>query len=265
MKGGPTFTDRDSSAAWNQAADAWETFVESGMDYYRHAIHGPALLEICEPLKDRDVLDLGCGQGFFSRQMAKRGARVVGIDLAEKQIAHALRHEAEEPLGIQYHVVSASQVAEHFADRRFHLITACMALHDMAEPQAVFPGAYTLLIPGGRLAFSIPHPCTDTPFREWERQDSLDHGYLKINHYFDSGPTVLRWRMGRLAYHWDSPYWRHTIGEWSAMIASAGFLISGLHEPRATAEQVAQEPHLEDAARLPSFLIFDLVKPQGSP
>lgn len=265
MSRDPPFTDSDSRAAWNKAAGAWETFVESGADYYRHQVHGPALLEICEPLKDLDVLDLGCGQGFYSRQMAKRGARVVGIDIAEQQLARALRHEAQEPLGIEYHVLSAAQVAKRFPEPRFHLVTACMALHDMADPQAVLHSASAVLRQGGRLAFSIPHPCTDTPFREWERQDPVDHGFLKTNRYFDSGPTVLRWRMGRLAYHWDSPYWRQTISEWSSMISAAGFLIRGLHEPRATAEQVEQNPHLEDAARLPAFLIFDLVKPEGSP
>ncbi len=265
MKDDPPFTDDDSRAAWNEAADAWETFVESGQDYYRHVIHGPALLQVCGPLQDQDVLDLGCGQGYFSRQMARRGARVVAIDLAEEQVAHALRHEQEDPLGIEYHVISAAQVAEWFPDRQFDLATACMALHDMSDPQAALHGAFAVLRPGGRLAFSTPHPCTDTPFREWERDDSIDHGYLKINHYFDSGPTVLRWRMGRLTYHWDSPYWRHTISEWSAVIAAAGFLIRRLHEPRATADQVKQDPHLEDAARLPAFLIFDLLKPTRDP
>lgn len=255
------FSDSDSRAAWNQAADAWEVFVESGQDYYRHVVHGPALLEVCEPLQGQDVLDLGCGQGYFSRLMAIRGARVVALDIAEDQVAHARRHEVEEPLGIEYHVISAAQMVAQFVDRKFGLVTACMALQDMAEPEAAVSGAFGVLHPGGRMVFSIPHPCTNTPFREWERADSSDHGYLKIDHYFESGPAIVHWRMGRLAYHWDVPYWRCTLSEWSAMIAAAGFLIRGLHEPRPTAEQVKQNFHLEDAYRLPAFLIFDLLKP----
>jgi hypothetical protein len=54
------FRDEDAHAAWNEAAHAWEDFVESGKDYYRHEIHGPALLAVCEPLAGRRVLDLGC-------------------------------------------------------------------------------------------------------------------------------------------------------------------------------------------------------------
>lgn len=76
-----TFTDSDAAAAWNEGAGAWDEFIESGADYYRHEVHGPALLALCEPLQGRRVLDLGCGQGYFTRQLAARGAQVVGIDL----------------------------------------------------------------------------------------------------------------------------------------------------------------------------------------
>jgi 2-polyprenyl-3-methyl-5-hydroxy-6-metoxy-1,4-benzoquinol methylase len=97
------FHNHDARAAWNEGARAWEEFVESGADYYRHEVHGPALLAVCEPVASLDVLDLGCGQGFFSRQLAKRGAQVVAIDIAEELLAFALKHEKQEPLGITYH------------------------------------------------------------------------------------------------------------------------------------------------------------------
>src|SRR5690606_29895309 len=117
-----------------------------------------------------------------------------------------------------------------------------------------------LVPPGGRMAFSIPHPCTDTPYREWERDEAGNKGALKIDHYFDSGPAMLHWGMQRLLYAWDTPRWLTPIGEWSAMVARAGFLTRRLYEPRPTPEQVARVPHIEDAYRLPMFLIFDLVR-----
>jgi SAM-dependent methyltransferase len=261
MSQGKEFGDGDARAAWNAAADAWDEFVESGADYYRHAVHGPALLRACEPYSGLDVLDLGCGQGFFCRQLARRGARVVAVDLAEQQLAYARQHEAREPLGIEYHLLSATLVAEHWAQGRFQLITACMALHDMADVPAVLRSAFALLPEGGRLVFSIPHPCTDTPFREWERDEAGNKTALKVDSYFDSGPTVCHWSMARLKYHWQSPYWRYTLSEWSDMAGKTGFLLRRLHEPRPTEEQAQQNPHIEDARRLPSFLIFDLVKP----
>ena len=62
MSKNPNFTDEHAREAWDKGADAWEDFVETGKDYYRHSVHGPALLEICGPVGGLDVLDLGCGQ-----------------------------------------------------------------------------------------------------------------------------------------------------------------------------------------------------------
>lgn len=109
------------------------------------------------------------------------------------------------------------------------------------------------------MVVSVPHPCTDTPVRSWERDAGGRKLALKIDRYFDSGPAVCEWQMPRLTAHRETPFWRQTLTEWSAMIAGSGFLIRRLHEPRPKPEQVAQNPELEDCARLPYFLIWDLV------
>jgi 2-polyprenyl-3-methyl-5-hydroxy-6-metoxy-1,4-benzoquinol methylase len=255
------FTDAEARAAWNEGAAAWEAFVESGADYYRHAVHGPALLSACGPVEGRDVLDLGCGQGFFSRELARRGARVVGVDLSDALVSCARRHEARQPLGVEYRVMSAAEVDRHWEPGSFDLVTACMALQDMADIGAALRSARAVLRPGGRLVFSVPHPCTDTPYREWERDQAGGKLALKVDRYFESGPAVCHWNMPRLRYRWDTPYWRHTLAEWSALVAEARFLIRRLHEPRPGEEQAQQRPELDDCFRVPFFLIFDLVRP----
>jgi SAM-dependent methyltransferase len=278
------FTDADACAAWNAGAQAWNEFVESGADYYRHEVHGPALLAMCEPVAGLDVLDLGCGQGFFTRELARRGARVTGVDISEEQIAFARQHEAREPLGvaadggddghtpvhgrtlvrhipyIRYRIVSATEVSAHWPDGCFDLVTACMSLHDMPDVGAILKGAFAVLRTGGRMVFSVPHPLTSTPVREWERDEAGNQRALKIDRYFDSGPGVCHWSMQRLTYHWDAPTWRYTLAGWSQLVAEAGFLIRRLDEPRPTEEQVQRNPNLDDCYRLPAFLIFELVK-----
>lgn len=265
MTEGTAFTDADAAAAWNEGAEAWDAFVESGADYYRHEVHGPALLAACEPLRGRQVLDLGCGQGFFSRQLAKRGAQVVAIDLADELLALARARETEERLGIDYRKLSAAAVADHWPPDSFDVVAACMSLQDMADVSGALRGAFDVLRPGGRLVFSVPHPATDTPFRAWERDGTGRKQCLKVDRYFDTGPAVCRWDMPRLRYHWSTPYWRYTVSEWVALIVGAGFILSGMHEPRPTAEQVAANPQLEDCSRLPFFLLFVVQKPVSVP
>ena len=158
MNRGEPFSDSDVRAAWNQGAQAWEEFVESGADFYRHAVHGPALLAACEPLRGLAVLDLGCGQGFFSRELARRGARVVGIDIAEQLLAYARRREEHTPLGITYHVMSAATMSQHWQLGSFDLVTACMALQDVADVAASLRNAFAVLRVGAGWSSRCPIP-----------------------------------------------------------------------------------------------------------
>ena len=262
---GDDFTDDDVRAAWQKGAAAWDAFVESGADFYRTEVHGPALLAACGPLHEKRVLDVGCGQGFFTRELARAGAQVVGVDLSDELIARAREHEDRQPLGIEYRVLGAAAIDRHWPADSVDLVTACMSLQDMADPGAALRHAFAVLAPHGRMVCSMPHPCTDTAFREWERDAAGAKGALKVDRYFDAGPAVLHWNMARLLYAWDTPYRRHTLAQWSELIARAGFLIRRLLEPRPTGEQVRRNLDLDDCYRLPYFLIFDLVKPPRSP
>jgi 2-polyprenyl-3-methyl-5-hydroxy-6-metoxy-1,4-benzoquinol methylase len=256
------FTDSDALEAWNEGAEAWDVFVESGADYYRHKVHGPALLAACQPLAGRRILDLGCGQGFFSRELARHGAQVTAIDLSERLLQLARRREDQEGrLGIEYLQLNAADIASHLPPEGFDIVVACMSLQDMADVSGVLRGAFSLVHPTGRMIFSVPHPATDMAFREWERDETGRKLCLKVDRYFETGPALCQWTMARLKYHWSTPYWRYTLGEWTTLVINAGFVIDRLHEPRPTAEQVQASPELEDCGRVPFFLIFDLRKP----
>ncbi|MCY3801571.1 MAG: methyltransferase domain-containing protein [Chloroflexi bacterium] len=254
-----SFDDRESVEAWDSAADAWEEFVESGADYYRTEVHGPALLSTCGDVRGLRVLDVGCGQGWFSRQLALKGAQVTGIDISSRQIENALKHEERSPLGIEYRIESAAESAGLWKPGSFDLATGCMSFQDMADVGAAFAAVRELLVENGRLVISVSHPGTDTVHREWELSDDGSRLALKIDRYFDTGPRTVNWSMERLVSHWESPAWRRTLTEWSKLIAEAGFVMRRMNEPRPTREQIARQPALEDAARLPMFLIFDLI------
>lgn len=252
------FGDSLARDAWDHGADAWQQFVRSGADYYRIWVHGPALLEACSVQADERVLDAGCGEGFFSRELARRGARVTGVDLSPRLVQYARAQEAATPLGIQYREGSAADL--DVSPAQFDLVTSCMAVQDMSDPLAFFRGAHRALIPAGRLVFSIPHPCSDMPVREWERDQAGRKVALKVDRYFETGPAECDWNMPRLLYRWRTPFWRRTLEEWTAMTAAAGFVIERLHEPRPREELLSNMPELDDCARLPYFLILRLLK-----
>ncbi|MFO0841527.1 MAG: class I SAM-dependent methyltransferase [Gemmataceae bacterium] len=250
----------DARAAWNAGAEAFARFVDSGADYYRHLVHGPGLLAACGEVRGVAALDAGCGHGYFARLLARAGAAVTGVDLSDGLLARAVEAEAKEPWGIRYVHMEAAEIGDRFGEGRFDLVTGCMSLQDMADPAAVLAGAERVLRRKGRMVFSVPHPCTDPPVREWQRDGQGRKLALCLDRYFDAGPAVCHRDMKRLTGRWSTPYHRFTLTQWGTMIRGAGFVIRGLSEPRPDARAVALHPELEDCSRMPYFLVFEVVK-----
>ncbi len=251
------FDADDVARAWDGGADAWDEFVESGADYFRDRVHAPALPSACGDVVGKRLIDLGCGQGAFSRRLADAGAKVTGADISAQQIEKAEAHERYRPLGIAYHRLDVTTLADRWDAHAFDLATACMALNDMPDATGVLAAVRHVLVPAGRFVFSVPHPMTDTPFREWDRAPDGTKRALKIDRYFESGAGQTGWTMDRLTSHWSTPHWRRTLEEWWDLVANAGFLIRALREPRPSADDVAARPELDDSLRLPYFLIID--------
>jgi 2-polyprenyl-3-methyl-5-hydroxy-6-metoxy-1,4-benzoquinol methylase len=250
----------DARTAWNEGAEAFVEFVDSGADYYRHLVHGPALLEVCGDVKGANVLDLGCGHGYFSRLLARAGAGVVGVDIADHLIAKAIEYEQAEPLGVRYLRMEAERIGKAFEQSSVDLVTACTSLQDMSDPAAIVEAVRAVLSPSGRFTFSVPHPCTDTPWREWKRDESGRKLALCLDRYFEGGPATCDWNMARLKYPWQTPFHRLTLTQWAELVERAGLVISRLREPRPTAELAARHPQLDDCFRMPFFLVLELTK-----
>ena len=156
---------------WDRAADAYAAGQASGRDYYRYEFFGPAQLDVCGDVTGRRPLDVGCGAGYFAREMATRGARVTGVDLSPRMLEHARQLEAATPLGIDYREMDAEAIDGAFAEP-FDVVTSCLVLQDVPRPEAALRAMHAVLRPGGRAVLSMAHPCTDTPFREWLRDDA---------------------------------------------------------------------------------------------
>jgi SAM-dependent methyltransferase len=251
--------DADSvREAWDVAAEAYAAGQAAGRDHYRYEFLGPAQVAACGDVRGLRVLDVGCGSGYLARELAQRGARATGVDLSPRMIEHARSVERRAPLGIDYHAVDAQRVADEFEAGTFDLAAACVSLQDMPDPAAALRAVAAVLRPGGRFVASIPHPCTNTPFRQWERDPFRGKRWLCLDRYFDRG--ILRNDWQGWQYPFTTPELHVPLQDWFAWIGGAGFAVRAFLEPRPTAEAIRARPRLEDATRMPYFVIFDLVR-----
>jgi len=106
------------------------------------------------PLAGRSVLDVGCGGGILADAMARKGARVTGIDLSSKALKVAQLHalEAGTP-DVQYREISAEALAAE-QPSAYDIVTCMEMLEHVPDPSSVVQACATLVKPGGWVFFS---------------------------------------------------------------------------------------------------------------
>ncbi|MEE4331192.1 MAG: bifunctional 2-polyprenyl-6-hydroxyphenol methylase/3-demethylubiquinol 3-O-methyltransferase UbiG [Wenzhouxiangella sp.] len=120
-----------------------------------HDINGPRVEYIAErvELDGADVLDVGCGGGILCEALSQRGARVTGIDVADRALAVARLHREESQLEIDYRQCTAEQMAAEAAET-FDIVCCLEMLEHVPDPAAVVQACADACRPGGTLFFS---------------------------------------------------------------------------------------------------------------
>lgn len=106
------------------------------------------------PLSGQKVLDVGCGGGILADAMARKGAEVIGIDLASKALKIAELHALEvQTPNITYRKISAEDLATEAAGT-FDVVTCMEMLEHVPNPSLVVDACAALVKPGGHVFFS---------------------------------------------------------------------------------------------------------------
>lgn len=104
-------------------------------------------------LKDKQVLDVGCGGGILSESMAQRGAQVTGIDMGEAPLAVARLHQLESGMEVNYQRTTAEALAEEKPES-FDVVTCLEMLEHVPDPASIIQACARLVKPGGQIFFS---------------------------------------------------------------------------------------------------------------
>lgn len=116
------------------------------------------LFDLLGPVDGQRVLDVACGHGRTTRELARRGADVVGVDISARLIAKARESEEDAPLGVRY-IHADVTAAMTLGDGRFDAVSCNFGLSDIDDLDGAIAAVSRALRPGGRFAFSLLHPC----------------------------------------------------------------------------------------------------------
>lgn len=216
---------------WNEDAAAWvaagERSWSSDPDWGQWGVPEAELGLLPESMEGMDAVELGCGTGYGSAWMWRRGARVVGLDVSENQLATARRLAEEHGAPIQFLHADAEAVPLPDASFDFALSEFGAAL--WCEPRAWLGEAHRLLRPGGKVVF-----LTSTP---WTVVCSPLDGSSPI------GTQLLRPYFGTYRVDWTEVdvdpggiEFVPTMAEWFRVFSDTGFTVDDYLEIQAPAD-----------------------------
>ncbi len=212
----------------------------------------PAFRELLPELRDKDVLDLGCGFGWHCRYARAQQARsVVGVDLSEKMLAHA--RESTHDSAIQYRRLAIEDI--DFSAGAFDVVISSLALHYVERFDFVCRKVRYCLKPAGTFVFSVEHPVfTARTAQDWSYGPYGERLHWPVDQYQEEGP-----RQTHFLDHEVVKYHR-TVATYVNTLIGSGFTLTKLCEPHPTHELLDTHPEWQDEIRRPMFLLIATVK-----
>ncbi len=237
-------------AEWEARAEDWISRIQDIETSHREAMLDGWMLDAIGDVADRKVIDLGCGEGSFSRMLAERGAVVTGLDLCRPLIEFARMHRVTN----EAYLIGDMEDLNELPENEFEVAISYISLVDVSDMQSAVREAFRILCPDGLFVVCNLHPMISASLN-WIKQGSLKLHY-PVDHYFDEGERDI-------ARQDDQPWtmFHRTLSTHVRTFLDIGFAVEDIREPTPTDAQAARYPFVSDNLRVPEFIIYTLRKP----
>jgi SAM-dependent methyltransferase len=257
---------------WNEATKSWVRFVREGKDYYREYLNGPALKRMIGEVTRKNVLDIACGEGYFSRFFATVGAKVTGIDSSDSLISEAIEEEKRHPLGVKYIEADAANLSMLESDS-FDLAFCHMALMDIQNYEGAISEASRILKMNERFVAVIEHPCFERhrvldgkTVCDWKKRtgeggtENWFGVYYWISDYFTRHSYATEWKHSRLQSSFVTTGFHRTLSDYVNAMTKNGLVITKFDEPQPLEQGVRLHSPMEKHYRIPHSLAIEATK-----
>jgi len=232
--------------SWGHVADWYHEHVSESPDTYHEKVIKPNLLRVVGDVRGKHVLDVACGQGFFSRALESAGAMVTGVDIAPELIAIAKKLG---PQSITYLAAPASRIP--LPEASFDSATCVLALQNIKDLSGALAQVSLLLKKGGSFVVIINHPSFRIPRHSaWGFDPDANIQFRRVDAYLSESSHPIQIHPGSAPLVTTMSYHR-PLQLYIKELAKHGFVLAGLEEwishrtsekgPRAEAEDRARK------------------------
>ncbi|OHA26752.1 MAG: hypothetical protein A3C06_01235 [Candidatus Taylorbacteria bacterium RIFCSPHIGHO2_02_FULL_46_13] len=249
---------RDTS--WNSVA-GWYDDMLADSESYQQKVILPNLMRLAGEVHGKKILDLACGQGFFSESLVKAGASVIGVDLSKELIVLAQKRlgDAGEFLAGSIEKLPLAIKAETFDSA-----LCVLALQNVRDLDSAVRETARVLKPGGRFLIVLNHPAFRIPkCSSWGFDEAQKIQYRRLDSYLSEIKTDIVMNPSAKESATTVSFHR-PLQVYFKMFAKHGFSVHRLEEWISHKKSEPGARHdAENLARheFPLFLYLGLVKP----
>lgn len=169
-----------ADTSWGKVSEWYGEYLDNDNDSYHVQVIRPNLLRLLNIKQDELVLDVACGEGFFSRAMSEVGARVTALDASPELIKMAKKKSDPR---IDFRVLSADNMAT-IADGRFKKAICVLAIQNIAHLDKLVSEVSRVLEPGGQWIIVMNHPAFRIPkSSSWGFDEDKNTQYRRVDGY----------------------------------------------------------------------------------
>lgn len=219
----------------------------------------PAVFQMCEPITGAEILDLGCGEGYFSRLLLTKDPRsIIGIDISEEMVKSA---------NLQNHDLRAFFSSTHgtelnFKNKQFDLVVAVFVYNYLFLEETIksFNEVFRVLKTGGRFVFSVPHPFF--PFIAQDTSQTFHFDFAEKSYFSSRDHRAEGIIRRRDAVELPVQMCHKTIEDYFSALNLAGFEnMPEIRELKVLPEHIDLDPEFfEPVSDIPLHLAFRVEK-----
>lgn len=250
---------KESKTSWGTVSNWYSDYLENNSDTYQKQVILPNILRVIGIRPSTKIIDIACGQGFFSRAMHEAGAKVVGTDISPELITEAKKLSPKE---ISYHVAPADNI-KFAPNNEFDVAAIVLAIQNIENMKGTFEEAARVLKKGGRLVLVMMHPAFRNPGQtSWEFDKESGAQYRRVDKYLSANKAKLLVNPSKKNSETTTSYHR-SLQDFSKALFKAGFSIAQFEEwiSHKKSEKGPRQK-VEDTARkeIPLFLMIEAKK-----
>jgi len=248
-------------------ANYWNERAGDDGEAYKRYVLDPLMFNLVGNFTDRDILEVGCGNGYLATKFLEQFPRSVTLmDISEHNLRHAAEKCQDSKVSFLQHDATQPWPLDSIG---VDIVYSNMMLNEVADIQTPMQEVFRVLRPGGSFVFSVTHPAWDLFVYAQEKAGLPSKKIRNLGGYFRRGPAKFVMSgdsknkpelKGKYSQEFEVEHYQRPLSDYFNQLVTVGFSVKQLLEPELTKELLQNSPGFAVYADNPISIVFYCTK-----